>query len=732
MTKENQPVIKRVAFNKKLIDDIENWSYAKDLWPVVYILNDGDIKEAYVGETIDLLNRMNIHLKSDVKNKLAEACFITNDWFNKSATLDIESNLIKYISGDGYYVLQNANIGLANHNYYQKQQYWDIFREVWNKLRSEGIAKHSIEYIDNTDLFKYSPYKSLTHDQHKSIIQLLKWLLNSDTKNIIFEGGAGTGKTVLAIFLFKLLNTKLEEFNFIEFGEQEDYILDLVKAVKKKYPDPRMALVIPMASFRKTIKNVFRNVKGLNANMVVGPSSVVENKFDIIVVDEAHRLRRRTTLGTYFKAFDTASSKLGLDKNKHTELDWAIQQADKTILFYDEDQSIKPSDVQREDFLRLKLESSTVTGGLTSQLRVRAGNDYISFLGRLLNCGLRRIEHVFKPKNYELFLFDSIDVMIREIKRRNDEVGLSRIVAGYAWPWVSKNDPTKKDIHIDSTFLCWNSVNEDWVNSENAINEVGCIHTTQGYDLNFAGVIFGKEISYDVDRDAIVIIKENYYDRNGKIGVKDDVKLKEYILNIYKTLMLRAIKGTYIYVCDEKLRNYFATHIELFKAMDSNINSNLWINSSKDNIQKIPFYNLKAAAGLFSEEQKVVDFVEISLPSRYKNSLDIFACTVIGESMNKVIPNGSICLFRKYAGGSRNGKIVLVELTNLQDQESGSSYTVKEYHSKKIFFENEWLHESIELRPLTNAEGFEPILLTGTEVENYLVLGVFECVLENT
>jgi DUF2075 family protein len=83
------------------------------------------------------------------------------------------------------------------------------------------------------------------------------------------------------------------------------------------------------------------------------------------------------------------------------------------------------------------------------------------------------------------------------------------MVAGFSWPWASKEDPTVFDIKIEDVELRWNSVNIDWVNSENAIHEVGCIHTTQGYDLNYTGVIFGNEISYDKEKDEIVILKDN-------------------------------------------------------------------------------------------------------------------------------------------------------------------------------------------------------------------------------
>lgn len=719
-------IIKRLAFDSTLLSEQAISPLAKDLWPVVYILSEDSIPEAYVGETTDLFSRMAAHLGTASKRKLKEVHFIASDRFNKSATLDIESNLIKYLSGDGHYKLLNGNIGLANHNYYQKEWYWELFRDIWSKLRTEGIAKHSIEYIDNSDLFKYSPYKSLTRDQKKSIIALLEAIINPATKNIIVEGGAGTGKTVLAMFLFKLLHTPIEDFSFTEFGDEEGRIFELATSIKSKYPNPKMALVVPMSSFRKTIKKVFKNIKGLKPNMVVGPAAVADEKFDIIVVDEAHRLRRRQTLGTYFKSFDDTSAKLGFDKNAHTELDWIQQQSEKTILFYDEKQSIKPSDVVKQDFEKLKLQPGTVKQRLTSQLRVSGGKDYVAFVNRLLNSQLKDNETIFKSPRYELKLFHSIEDMVEQIKSRNQKLGLSRLVAGYAWPWISKNDASQKDIVIEDISLRWNSVNEDWVNSENAINEVGCIHTTQGYDLNYAGVIFGKEITYDDAKGEITILKENYHDRNGKTGVQNEGHLKSYILNIYQTLMLRAIKGTYVYICDEKLRRYFAKYIET--ARDQSVFSQT--NDMQDeNTAFIPLYDLKAAAGVFSEEQKVEGNTTVPLPARYKSAQDYFACTVVGNSMNKVIPDGSVCLFKKYYGGSSNGKIVLVELDHLQDQDSGSRFTVKEYHSTKRITEESWNHESITLKSLSTSDEYKDIYLTGSMLDNLKVIGIFECVL---
>ena len=729
MNLENNFIVNRYDFNSSMFNEFQNIHYAKEMWPIVYIISDGNIKEAYVGETTDTFARMNSHLKNNAKNKLTAVHLITSEKFNKSATLDIESNLIKYISGDGQYKLLNANIGLANHNYYKKPEYWDIFKSIWNKLRAEGISKHSIEKIDNSDLFKYSPYKSLTTEQRAGLLVILKGLLNEEFKNIIVEGGAGTGKTILAIYLFKLLICSNEDFNFKEFGDDESEFIQIIIDLKKKFPNPKMALVVPMSSFRNTLKKVFKNIKGLSASMVIGPAGIVKEDFDIAFVDESHRLRRRINLGTYFHAFDEVCKKLDLDKNNCSELDWVLKKSKNAILFYDENQSIKPSDVKKEDFTKLKSNKLTKVEYLKSQFRVKGGNDYVKYISNLLNCNLGSTQNIFHSREYEFLLFDSIDKMVSEIKLRDSENGLSRLIAGYSWPWISKIDKSLYDIKIENTFLQWNSVSDDYINSENSLNEVGCIHTTQGYDLNYSGIIFGNEITYDKVKNEIVILKENYFDKNGKQSIASPEELKVFILNIYKTIMLRGIRGTYVYVCDKNLREYFAKHISKFKTETTIIY--LPLNKVIPFENSIPIYDLKVSAGNFSALQNVNvnDHKWIELPSRYKPSKDLFACIVEGESMNKIIPNSSICLFRKYTAGSRNGKIVIVEHTSKQESEFGSGYTVKEYNSKKNMEQDQWSHQSITLKPLSYNSEFNDIELSEDESAKIIVIAIFECVL---
>jgi len=144
---------------------------------------------------------------------------------------------------------------------------------------------------------------------------------------------------------------------------------------------------------------------------------------------------------------------------------------------------------------------------------------------------------------------------------------------------------------------------------------------------------------------------------------------------------------------------------------------------------EIPFYNFYAAAGSFSEMQSEKDFELITIPERYKSKDDYFACKIKGDSMNKVIPNNSICVFKKYTGGSRNGKIVLIENQDFQDPDFNSSFTVKTYSSEKIVTDEGWNHLSIVLRPNSYDETFKNIIIDENNSSNMKVVGEFVTVL---
>ncbi len=526
----------------KIIDgDFKKGEYSNeaylDNWPMLYILENG--KQAYIGESTHVKTRMTQHASSEEKRIFDKVHFIYSKNFNQSVTFDYESKLIQYIVADELFQVTNGNQGIADKQYYQKKEYDAQFEELWRKLQREKLVKHSLEEIENSDLFKFSPYKELNDCQRQAVDEILNRITSKLSKMIVVNGMPGSGKTIVAVYLMKYLSDS-EEFAGKEIG-----------------------FVVPQTSLRKTMKQIFGTIYGLSKNQVLSPSDVTKKKYDILIVDEAHRLHQYKNI-SYMGTFKKNCETIGLTTDAD-ELDWVLKQSEFTVLFYDSDQVVGPSgiDIKRFDnkMEEARKERMTAFFTLFTQMRVWGGNDYIDFVKKMLNA---ECDSKYTSEKYDLKLYTDFSKFESDMYKKESEVGLTRMVAGYAWPWISKKNPNLKDIEIQGISRMWNHCTEGWVLTHEAIDEVGCIHSIQGYDLNYAFVIFGKDIGYDKKTGKICIYPENYYDQNGKKTATDE-DLLEYIKNIYYVLVTRGIKGTFLYVCDDDLRNYLAKYIEMEK-----------------------------------------------------------------------------------------------------------------------------------------------------------------------
>lgn len=538
-------------------------SFLRD-WPVVYLLKGS--KKIYVGQSNNFLMRIKNHLSSDKKSFAKEVAVIFDKTANTSYTLHMESSLIRLLQADSTFEVDNKNNGSINRSYYQRDTFYDerLEKFIWPKLKEMNIVTRDFFELQNDDVYKYSPFIPLATDQYDSVVDILRVLSKTSQEgSFLIEGGAGTGKTVIGIFLLKLF---LDKERYI-YSDDTTSDLNYIKNVKNIRS---VAFVVPQSSLRKTLKRVFRKIPGLSSKDVLSPTDVVNSGkfYDLLLVDEAHRLRRRKNISQY-ASFDKSNRLLGFG-NEGTELDWILKKSRNQIFFYDKGQSVKPTDISHDFFFK-QVGSFLASYKLTSQFRVQAGSDYLDFLRSLFSCDVHTYPSL---SNYSLELFDSISDLRREIFSKNsNSSGKSRLLAGYAWDWNSRKDGSRYDIFIENEKFKWNSKLEDWLSFEELSEEVGCVHTIQGYDLEYAGVIIGPELSYDEKNNKLIVIKKNYKDRNGKASIEDPEFLEEYIKNIYIVLLSRGIKGTYIYVCDPKLREYFKKHF-------SNLHSNIALDSS--------------------------------------------------------------------------------------------------------------------------------------------------------
>lgn len=579
-----------VGFNNVEIADWAALDQRNSNWPIVYVLDNADsstsgstnkgFKDVYVGESRNAEARIRQHLASPAKKHLRNVHVVVDATFNKSVCLDLESYLIRMLAGDGACQVLNRNGGIVDADYYDRELYRKSFSEIFERLRGEGVFTRSIPEIENSDLFKLSPFKVLTQDQAIAVEGILEGMFNdlrTGTRgSIVVQGDPGTGKTVVGIYLLKLIadiraGAPAEEVDsdsmFSEFFDNDHFALAA---------GLRTGLVVPQQSLRESIKRVFKKTPGLSPDMVMTAFDVgiADEQFDLLVVDESHRLNQRANQASAAQntKFREINEKLfGQDDPSKTQLDWIRAKSANQILLLDAAQSVRPADLLPEVLHVLVAEAKGADRHypLLSQMRVQAGSDYVAYVRRILAPSGAAEGQVRAETfgDYDFRLFDDIAHMRDEILRRDSEVGLSRLVAGYAWSWNSKTDKAAYDIEIDGSRFRWNSTQTDWIASAKSLEEVGSIHTVQGYDLNYAGVIIGPDLSYDHDAGRIVVNRASYFDKKGKennpvLGkVYTDDDLLRFIRNIYAVLLTRGIRGTYVYVCDPALRAYLRAFI---------------------------------------------------------------------------------------------------------------------------------------------------------------------------
>lgn len=572
--------VKEYSFSEETLNSI-NRKYIN--WPVVYLINNNN--KIYIGETSNIKERMRQHLRNPEREFLKIINIIFDAKFNKSAILDIEQNLIRMFYADNKFdsnkgILNKNNGQSSKHNYYQREMYLNKLKDIWKKLQKKKLVNHSYNSIINSDIYKYSPFISLTNEQENIMCEIINNILNciegktTNTTSII-TGLAGTGKTILAInLIYNIVNADFSNVDTFKEGEEIELISEYEKTIHRlrKYVlahgKIKIGFVVPMKPLRRTLNTVFRAInKNVLKGIVIGPGDVVKNDYDVIICDETHRLAQYKNIANMGNFKDNCK-KLGIDKNIATQLDWISMKSKYKVLFYDGNQTVKGSDIPKEKMDELIKNNSDKCYALTTQLRCKLGELFLENIDKLFKCSLK--SKIESSKDFEIKVFDNPNEMIEKIKKLDKEIGLCRNVAGYDWEWKTKGksyeDIRKKglyDIELDGKTYIWNHTREGWILSSNAINEIGCLHTVQGYDLNYVGVIIGPDLSYNKEKNKIEVHIDELKDTNVKRGTEEEI-VKEYIINTYKVLLERGIKGCYIYACDESMQEYLKKYVEKY------------------------------------------------------------------------------------------------------------------------------------------------------------------------
>jgi DUF2075 family protein len=574
-----------------------------------------------------------------------------------------------------------------------------------------GVIKPSKSLADSLASMLQGNRDFILLDEQKIVYETaldLAYQAKTDNRQtLIVKGGPGTGKSVVAINLL------------VEFTKREMLVQ---YATKNSAPREVFKVMLTKTHRKSTIDNMFKGT---------GSYIATENGFfDVLLVDEAHRLNEKS--GLY----------ANLGENQVKEI---IAASKLSVFFIDEDQRVTFQDVGDIQTIRdyaQELNSTVTILELESQFRCNGSNGFLSWLDHAL-----QIRETANPDltdvDYDFKVFDNPNKLREEIFEKNKENNKARLVAGYCWDWKSRRSSDSYDIVIpEFDFKArWNLTSDGsvWIIAPNSVHEVGCIHTCQGLEVDYIGVIIGDDF---VVRNGCVVTnaaKRSKGDRSIR-GYKTMLKKSEYetkkladliIKNTYRTLMTRGMKGCYVYCVDDETREYFSSFQQSYKSEAVSTEKNKYdglecnvvpFEKAKPYDGFVPIFDIAAAAGSFSSQQSAKNYDWVELPEDFKTTNDMFVTKVIGESMNKRIPNGSWCLFKANPAGTRNSKIVLVQHRSIDDPDHGGKYTVKRYQSEK---RNDVI-EKIILSPETTAYGYADIILKDEDLQDMDIMVIGE------
>lgn len=524
---------------------------------------------------------------------------------------------------------------------------------------------------------------------------------------VIVQGGPGTGKSVLAVNLLAAL---------------------LARQRNARYVSKNAA---PRAVYEAKLTGTFSRTR--ISNLFSGSGAFVNDApdtYDTLIVDEAHRLNEKS--GLY----------RNLGDNQIREV---IRATRCTVFFIDDDQRVTIHDIGHTEELRRRaaeFDAEVTELELVSQFRCNGSDGYLAWLDDVL--GIRETANTtLDTREYDFRVFDDPTEMHALIELKNRANNRSRMVAGYCWKWPSKKNPQAWDIELERFGYRrrWNLDKDGslWIVTPGSVEQVGCIHTCQGLELDYVGVIIGPDL---VLRDGHIVTdasKRASSDQSVK-GLKqmirsnpDDARrLADLIVkNTYRTLMTRGMKGCFVYCVDAALAEHLRSRIRTggFDARDGVVIETVAKPTGANNVlplrrvsksdrslgvPALPVVDLRFAAGSFSDFQSLEDAAEewVAPPDWIRPQRGMFVAQVVGESMNRRIPNGTWCLFRAAPEGTREGKVVVVQHRDIADPETGGRFTVKVYSSEKVAKEEGgWRHQRIILKPDSDRPEYQPIVL---------------------
>lgn len=352
---------------------------------------------------------------------------------------------------------------------------------------------------------------------------------------IIVKGGPGTGKSVIAMNLMADLLLK-EGYN-------------AVYATGSK-------------AFTETLRKIVGDRGAVQFKYFNSFTKAEANAIDVLICDEAHRLRK-TSSSRFMRA-------------EGPQIDEVMNVGKVLVFFIDEQQVVRMDEVGSVQYIRdfaMKNNCKIFEYELEAQFRCGGSEGFINWVNNTL--GIKRTPNILWNSNesFDFKIFSSPLELEEAIKQKNNEGYKARMTAGFCWPWSDpdENGNLITDIQIGDYKRPWNARPDAkklakgipksflWAHDNNGLPQVGCVYTAQGFEFDYVGVIFGKDLVYRLNEQAWIGQKEFSEDSNLK---KSKERLVELLKNVYRVLLTRGMKGCYVFFEDKETEQFFKSRLE--------------------------------------------------------------------------------------------------------------------------------------------------------------------------
>lgn len=535
---------------------------------------------------------------------------------------------------------------------------------------------------------------------YEKVLATVSSSLNRKKKQVIVvRGGPGTGKSVIAINLLAAL---------LKRGNNAHYATG-----SRAFTETLWELLGTRS------RPVFRYFNSY--------TDAEFDSLDVLVCDEAHRIRE--TSNSRFTPKDKRRSR--------PQIHELMAAAKVAVFLVDDKQVVRPNEIGSSDYIRKQaadLGAEINEYELEVQFRCAGSDGFVNWINNTL--GIEKTANVLwdGAEGFDFQIFDSPLALESAIRAKSAQGHSARVAAGFCWAWSEpRTDGTlEDDVVIGDYKRPWDAKPGNWklapgipsaslwATDPNGINQIGCVYNIQGFELDYIGVIWGPDLTYDFDAQQWVGNKKESADAVVKRSKEAFVDL---VKNTYRVLLSRGLKGCYIHFMDRNTERFVRSRIETKQG-----GWTLKFISPKDDeryVGCVPVVPLKVAAGAFGESspQETEEQRWVAVPTRRILRPGMFVAQVVGKSMEPQIADGSYCLFASPVRGSRNGKTVLVQLRDVADPETGERFTVKRYESAKVAQGEAWAHERVTLKPINTA--YEPLQFTGNVEERLTVVAEF-------